>query len=161
MRECVVQDANLSGGGLYGVFIGDGVYIGEAGNFEVRFNSHLDVDQGNKEYVKAKKEAQEKGKPIDPRIILATPTSTPATIRHVYETFVNSRARATSAPNLNINVFDGVFLKNSLSYSGAELESLVVAVKEHIGLGRKLPIDGTGGWAKAFGHLFRLPIFPH
>lgn len=148
----------MSSGGLYAVFVGEGYYVGETSVFEVRFADHADPDKGNIEFSSAKKQAVATGVEIEPVIILPVPSSMPSTLFHVFETFVNSRARATSPPNLNRNLWATRFHKDHIVHSGEEIEKLMVEVKNRLDSGKRLPIDGRGDWHAAFGDIFTNPI---
>lgn len=83
----------LEGAVLSALFMGDGVYIGEAGIFEVRFSQHGDPAHGSKRLIEAKHHAHLHSVPIEAAVILVTPSSVPTTFRHVHDRSSLSRAR--------------------------------------------------------------------
>lgn len=146
--------------GLYAVPVCNGVYVGETQIFEVRFVDHVDPNAGNTKFAAAKQVAASAAEPIRPIIILPLDLRIPATMRHIYEVFVNARARATAPENHNVNLWDFSFYKVHCKISGAELSALVLAVKAHINEGGTLPTENDSRWNTLFGHIFSYSIAP-
>lgn len=145
----------VDGPGLYAILVQDSFYAGETGIFAVRFNQHLSgVEGDNEKLAKAKTSAKKSSVPVQPLVLLPLPKSVPATVRHIFETILNVRTGATSEQNLNVNVFDSNFHKDKQIYSGPEIKAFLLAVKDHLAHGGKLPREQDHKWVDLFANNF-------
>lgn len=153
----------LNGAGVYAIVIGEKVFIGESSVLAVRFNSHLTGHSIDiVKLAAAKAAAKTNGVAIETLGLVKVPIPVPATIRHVFETFVNVRAQATGPMHLTVNVFDMRFYRRSQTISGREIMAFLAAIKEHLaGAGAKLPTAGSPRWTELFGDCFAAQVSPN
>jgi hypothetical protein len=127
------------------IVIGDMANTGQTGVFEVRFHTHLsNISGDNAKPRPAKQKPNQAGIPIEASPLMHMPITIPATILHVFETFVNTRAQATSAAHQNVNIFDTGLFCQAETISGTDTEMFLSAIKTHLTTAKlKPPIGDT------------------